>query len=182
MWKQMLPGLRMTVLVTVLTGLVYPGAVTALCQLLFRDQANGSLISSNGRVVGSVLIGQTFTRPEYVHPRPSGSLNLGPTSRKLVDRVQASVDQLRADNPTHHGNWPADLATASASGLDPHLSPAAVAVQIDRVAQARGVAPERLRQLAGRFTEERDLGFLGEPRVNVLRLNLALDGQFPARR
>lgn len=182
MWKQMLPGLRMTVLLTVLTGLVYPGAVTALCQLLFRSQAHGSLIYVNGRVAGSALIGQSFTRPEYVHPRPSGSLNLGPTSRRLMDRVEASVKQLRAENPTHQGDWPADLATASASGVDPHLSPAAVEVQIERVAKARGVAPERLRRLVGQFTEERDLGLLGEPRVNLLRLNLGLDEQFSLQR
>lgn len=182
MWKQMLPGLRMTVLVTVLTGLVYPGAVTALCQLLFRNQANGSLIYANGRVAGSALIGQSFARPEYVHPRPNGSFNLGPTSRKLKDRVEASVKKLRAENPTHQGDWPADLATASASGLDPHLSPAAVDLQVDRVARVRGVAPERVRRLVGQLTEERDLGLLGEPRVNVLRLNLGLDEQFPVQR
>lgn len=182
MWKQMLPGLRMTALMTVLTGLVYPGVVTALCQLLFPEQANGSLISRNGRVAGSALIGQSFTKPEYIHPRSPGTPNLGPTSRKLMDRVKTTVDQLRAENPTHTGPWPADLATASASGLDPHLSLAAAEVQIERVAQARDASSAQVRQLVARFTEPRDLGFLGEPRVNVLRVNLALDEQFPARR
>jgi potassium-transporting ATPase KdpC subunit len=194
MWKQMLPGLRMTLLMTVLTGLVYPSAVTVLCQILFRSKANGSLITRNGRAVGSALIGQSFTRPEYFQPRPSaagsegydssasGGSNLGPTSRKLMDRVKRTVEKLGTDNPAHTGPWPADLATASASGLDPHLSPASVEVQVDRVAKARGISPERVRQVAGQFREGRDLGFLGEPRINVLRLNLALDEKFPLRR
>lgn len=194
MWKQMLPGLRMTLLMTVLTGLVYPGVVTVLCQVLFRSKANGSLIIQNGRVVGSTLIGQSFTKPEYFQPRPSaagsegydssasGGSNLGPTSRKLVDRVKGTVEKLRTDNPAHTGPWPADLVTASASGLDPHLSLASVEVQVDRVAKARGISPEQVRQVAGQFREGRDLGFLGEPRINVLRLNLALDEKFPLRR
>jgi K+-transporting ATPase ATPase C chain len=194
MWKQMLPGLRMTLLMTVLTGLVYPAALTGLCQFLFRSKANGSLITRNGDVVGSALIGQSFTRPEYFQPRPSaagsegydssasGGSNLGPTSRKLMDRVKGTVEKLRADNPGHTGPWPADLVTASASGLDPHLSPASIEVQVDRVAKARGISPEQVRQVARQFTEGRDLGFLGEPRVNVLRLNLELDEKFPLRR
>ncbi len=194
MWKQMLPGLRMTLLMTVLTGLVYPAALTGLCQFLFRSKANGSLITRNGDVVGSALIGQSFTRPEYFQPRPSaagsegydssasGSSNLGPTSWKLMDRVKGTVEKLRTDNPAHTGPWPADLVTASASGLDPHLSPASIEVQVDRVAKARGISPEQVRQVARQFTEGRDLGFLGEPRVNVLRLNLELDEKFPLRR
>jgi K+-transporting ATPase ATPase C chain len=191
MWKQMLPGLRMTLVLTVLTGLAYPGVVTGLCQILFRDQANGSLLSRDGHVIGSALIGQNFTRPEYFQPRPSaagndgydasssGGSNFGPTSQKLADRVKASVEKFRHDNPDFTGPIPADLVTASASGLDPHLSPASVDAQADRVAKARGASPEQVRQLAARFTEGRDLGFLGEPRVNVLLLNLALDERYP---
>ena len=194
MWRQMLPGLRMILLMTVLTGLVYPFAVTGLCQLFFRSRANGSLITRDGHVVGSALIGQNFTRPEYFRPRPSaagpegydssasGGSNLGPTSQKLMDRVRGTIEKLRSDNPAHTGPWPADLVTASASGLDPHLSPASVEVQVGRVAGARGISPEQVRQVAVRFVEGRDLGFLGEPRVNVLRLNLALDERFPLHR
>jgi len=187
MWKQLLPGLRMTLALTVLTGVLYPGLVTVLCQTLFPAQANGSLVTRQGKVVGSALIGQSFSQPEYFHSRPSaagsdgyeaassGGSNLGPTSQKLVDRVKASVNELQSQNPTHRGEWPADLATASASGLDPHLSPAAARVQVERVARARSVPAERVEAIVARFTEGRDLGFLGEPRVNVLLLNLALD-------
>lgn len=192
MWKQMLPGLRMTLMLTLLTGLVYPGAVTALCQVLFPSRANGSLIVRNGQVAGSALIGQNFTRPEYFQPRPSaagadgydaaasGGSNLGPTSQKLMDRVKGAVAKLRSDNPSHQGPLPSDMATASASGLDPHLSPASAAVQIERVAQARGVTSEQIRQLVDLHTDGRDLGFLGEARVHVLLVNLALDERFPA--
>lgn len=194
MWKQMLPGLRMTLLLTLLTGLIYPGVVTGLCQVLFRSQANGSLLSLNGHVVGSALIGQNFTKPQYFQPRPSaagadgydasasGGSNYGPTSQKLMDRVKGSVAKLRSDNPAHQGPLPADLATASASGLDPHLSPGSTILQIERVAQARGVPADQIRPLVDQFIERRDLGFLGEPRVNVLALNLALDEKFPNRR
>ncbi|MCX6638135.1 MAG: K(+)-transporting ATPase subunit C [Acidobacteria bacterium] len=189
MWKQLLPGLRMTLLLTVLTGLLYPGLVTGLCQVFFPWQANGSLLSKDGRVVGSSLIGQRFTGPEYFQPRPSeagydaqasGGSNLGPTSGKLAGRVRASVERFRKENPDFTGPAPADLVTASGSGLDPHLSPASVEAQVARVAKARGVNPDPIRQLVAQFTEGRDLGFLGEPRVNVLELNLALDGRFPA--
>lgn len=193
MWNQLLPGLRMTLALTVLTGVVYPGVVTALCQTLFSAQANGSLIVRNGKVVGSALIGQSFARPEYFHPRPStagadgydasasGGSNLGPTSQALMDRVKASVAELQAQNPSHQGEWPADLATASASGLDPHISPAAARVQMGRIARARSVPVERVETLLACCTEGRDLGFLGEPRVNVLQLNLALDRELPSR-
>ena len=194
MWKQMMPGLRMTVLLTLLTGLIYPGVVTGVCQILFPSQANGSLIVRNGIVVGSTLIGQNFTRPEYFQPRPSaagsdgydptasGGSNLGPTSEKLVARTKASVSKLRADNPSHGTNaLPADLATASASGLDPHISPASAALQVNRVAAARRASPNEVEKLVGELTEGRDLGFLGEPRVNVLLLNLALDVKFPGK-
>ncbi len=194
MWNQMLPGLRMTLLMTVLTGLIYPGIVTGLCQLLFRSQANGSLVTRNGQVVGSSLIGQTFSKPEYFQPRPSAAgadgydasassgSNLGPTSQKLIDRVKGSAKQLRVDNPSISGALPADLATASGSGLDPHLSPASAAAQVQRVAAARQASPDDVRQAVAQFTEQRDLGFLGEPRVNVLMLNLALDEKFPVRK
>ena len=191
MWRQLIPGLRMTVLLTVLTGLVYPGVVTGLSQILFSSQANGSLIIKDGKVLGSSLIGQNFSRPEYFQPRPSAAgsdgydasassgSNLGPTSQKLADRVKASVEKFRAENPDFTGSLPADLVTASGSGLDPHLSPASVEAQIARVARARGVNPDQLRPLVSGFIEGRDLGFLGEQRVNVLELNVALDEQFP---
>jgi K+-transporting ATPase ATPase C chain len=191
MWTQLLPALRMTLLLTVLTGLIYPGVVTGLCQVLFPAQANGSLISRNGKVVGSALIGQNFTKPEYLQPRPSaagndgydaansGGSNLGPTSQKLIDRIKATNTKLRADNPDFKGDLPADIATASASGLDPHVSPAAANLQINRIAAARGATPEQIGQIINQHREDRDLGFLGDPRVNVLAVNIALDAQFP---
>lgn len=194
MWKQMMPGLRMTLLLTVLTGLLYPGVVTALCQVLFPSQANGSLIVREGKTVGSSLIGQGFTRPEYFHPRPSATgndgydaslstgSNLGPTSRKLFERVKGSVAQVRKEDGVSTAAVPADLVTTSASGLDPHISPAAAALQIQRVAAARSKAAGDIERLVERCTEGRDLGFLGEPRVNVLQLNLALDREFPIPR
>jgi K+-transporting ATPase ATPase C chain len=187
----------MTLLLTILTGLIYPGVVTGLCQLLFKDKADGSLLSKDGHVIGSSLIGQSFTRPEYFQPRPSAAgndgtpgnygydatasqgSNLGPTSQKLSDRVKASVDTFRKANPDFQGPIPADLLTASGSGLDPHLSPDSADAQAARVAKARGVAPDQIHQLVGQFTENRDLGFLGEPRVNVLLLNVALDQRYP---
>jgi K+-transporting ATPase ATPase C chain len=194
MWKQIMPGLRMTLWLTVLTGLIYPGLVTGLSQLIFPKQANGSLVEKDGHVVGSSLIGQNFTRPEYFQGRPSaagndgydatasGGSNLGPTSQKLVDRTKASVEKFRKENPDFAGPLPADLLTASASGLDPHVSPASAAAQVARVAKARGVAADQVEQLVAQFSEGRDLGFLGEPRVNVLSLNMALDEKYPARK
>jgi K+-transporting ATPase ATPase C chain len=193
MWKQLLPGLRMTLVLTALTGLAYPGLVTGLCQLLFPQQANGSLIERNGKIIGSSLIGQNFSKPEYFQPRPSAAgtdgydaanssgSNLGPTSQKLNDRVKAAVQKFRQDNPEYQGPIPADLLTTSASGLDPHLSPAAIEAQIPRVAKARGLTQDQLRQLVQQHTESPDLGFLGDRRVNVLLLNLALDAQSPRR-
>jgi potassium-transporting ATPase KdpC subunit len=186
MWRQLLPGLRMTLLMTVLTGLIYPGIVTGLCQILFPKQANGSLEYKDGRVIGSTLIGQNFSKPEYFQPRPSAAgngydatassgSNLGPTNQKLLDRVKASVERFRKDNPNFNGTIPADLLTASGSGLDPHLSPESADAQVERIAKARGASVQDIRTLVAQFTEGRDLGFLGEPRVNVLRINEALD-------
>jgi K+-transporting ATPase ATPase C chain len=191
MGKQLLPGFRITIVLTVLTGLCYPGVVTGLCQMLFPRQAAGSLITRGGRVVGSELIGQGFARPEYIQPRPSaagangydasasGGSNLGPTSQKLADRVRASAAQFRRDNPAYQGPIPADLLTTSASGLDPHISPASALAQAARVAQARRVDETRVRQLIESQVEARDWGVLGEPRVNVLKVNLALDQLYP---
>jgi potassium-transporting ATPase KdpC subunit len=190
MWRQLLPGLRMTLVMTVLTGLIYPGIVTGLCQMLFPKQANGSLEYKDGKVIGSTLIGQNFTRPEYFQPRPSAAgngydatastgSNLGPTNQKLIDRVKTAADKFRRDNPTFTETIPADLLTTSGSGLDPHLSPESADAQVERVAKARGTTPQDLRALLAQFTEGRDLGFLGEPRVNVLRVNEALDARYP---
>jgi len=194
MFRQLLPGLRLTLVLTVLTGLVYPGVVTGICQVLFPRQANGSLISSNGRVIGSSLIAQSFARPEYFQPRPSAAgaqgydasissgSNLGPTSQKLFDRVKSSVEEFRRENPDFQGPIPADILTASGSGLDPHISPAAALAQVGRVAKARRADPVEVQKLVAELSERRDLGFLGEPRVNVLTLNLALDERFPSSR
>ena len=194
MWKQIIPGIRITLLLTVLTGLVYPGIITGLSQLLFPKQANGSLLYKDGKVMGSSLIGQNFTRPEYFQPRPSaagsdgydptasGGSNLGPTSQKLSDRVKASAEKFRKENPDYAGSIPADLLTASGSGLDPHLSPAAAGAQISRIAKARGVQHQSLGSLIAEYTEGRALGFIGEPRVNLLALNMAMDERFPVRK
>lgn len=184
--------LQATVVTLVLTGLVYPLAMTGMAQLLFSHAANGTLIRDNtGQVRGSALIGQAFTRPEYFQGRvsaagsgydatASGGSNLGTTSAKLRDRVKADVARLLRENPDAAGPIPAELVTASSSGLDPHLSPAAIAWQIPRVARTRHVAPDRLRRLVEHRTEGRTFGLLGEPTVNVLLLNQALDAQFGA--
>ncbi len=160
---------------------------------MFPHQANGSLITRNGQVIGSELIGQNFTKPEYFQPRPSaagndgydptasGGSNYGPTNQKLIDRVKASVDKFHKENPDYHGPIPADLLTASGSGLDPEISPASAQAQTPRVAKARGVSADQLSQLVAQYTKSPDLGLLGEPRVNVLKLNLALDQQFPKK-
>ena len=189
MLQQLVPALRMTILLTLVTGLVYPGVVTTLCEVLFHEQASGSLVNKNGQIVGSNIIGQNFAKPEYFHPRPSaagndgydptasGGSNLGPTSQKLYDRVKVSVEQFRKENPTFTGPVPADAVTASASGLDPHISIDNAFAQTDRVASARGVDRGVVAQLIASSAENRGLGFLGEARVNVLKLNMALDRQ-----
>jgi len=193
MWSQIMPGLRIKLFMTVLVGVVYPLLLTGVCQAVFPYQANGSLITSGGRVIGSELIGQNFTEPQYFQPRPSAAgndgydpaassgSNLGPTNQKLFDRVKASVDKFRKENPDYQGPIPADLLTSSGSGLDPHLSPASAEAQAPRVAKARGASVEQVKALIARHTEAPDLGFVGEPRVNVLKLNLALDRELPAK-
>jgi len=193
MWQQILPGLRIKLFMTILLGVLYPLAITGISQVLFPHQANGSLVTVNGKVVGSELIGQNFAKPEYFQPRPSaagndgydptasGGSNYGPTSQKLVDRVKSSIDKFRKDNPDYTGPLPADLVTASASGLDPHISPDSAGAQAARVAKARGVSTDQVSQLVAQVTEGPDLGLIGEPRVNVLKLNLALDQKFPKR-
>ena len=193
MFKQIIPALRITLALTVLTGLLYPGAVTGLSQLLFHRQANGSLIVKDGHVVGSSLIGQNFVKPEYFHPRPSAAgnegydasassgSNLGPTSQKLIDRVKADVATFRKENPDYRGPIPADMLTASGSGLDPDISPASAKAQATRVAKARGVGLEQVNALVDQNTARPTFGLLGDSRVNVLKLNLALDERFPQK-
>jgi K+-transporting ATPase ATPase C chain len=245
MWKELKPAFMMMLVMTVLTGLVYPAVITGIAQVVFRDQANGSLILSNGQVVGSRLIGQNFTKPEYFHPRPSAAgngydptasagSNLGPTSAKLIngttkmddkkvevvdfdgikDRIvhycvdndipydssrpldgfkdaQGNLDDvklIKAFNDdkaplviTPKAPIPADAVTGSASGLDPHISPGNAQAQAARVARARGVSVAQVQDVIAQHTEGRSLGFLGEPAVNVLQLNLALDQQFPRK-
>jgi len=191
MLDALLIAIRATVVTLVLTGLVYPLAMTGVAQVLFPHQSNGSLVTDeHGQVIGSELIGQNFSAPGYFWPRPSAAgsdgydatassgSNLGPTSQKLRDRITADIARLREANPDAAGPLPAELVTTSASGLDPHLSPAGALWQVPRVARARGVAPERVRAVVEANTEGRTFGVLGEPRVNVLRLNLALDRQF----
>jgi K+-transporting ATPase ATPase C chain len=245
MWKEILPGLRIKLFMTVLLGVVYPLAMTGISQVIFPKQANGSLITVGGKVIGSEIIGQNFTKPEYFHSRPSAAgsgydasasagANLGPTSAKLIrgttkmdDKTNEVVDYdgislrivhycveneipyessmplerfkgadgslddvklIKAFNDdkaplifTPKVPIPADAVTASASGLDPHISPANAQAQVFRVAKARGISADQANQIIARFTEGPDLGLLGEPRVNVLKLNLAMDQQFPRK-
>lgn len=185
--NQLRPAIVVTVVLMVITGLVYPGLVTAVAQLVFPRQANGSLVERNGQAIGSALIGQRFARAEYFHARPSAAgagyddtlstgTNKGPTDARLADTLIAgAVDsEVKLDGAVK-GHIPADLVTSSGSGLDPHISPAAAELQVARVARARGLDPAVVRALVARHTEGRQLGFFGEPRVNVLVLNLALD-------
>jgi K+-transporting ATPase ATPase C chain len=190
MRNQLRPAIVMTLALCALTGLVYPGTVTGIAQVLFPRQANGSLVEVNGRVVGSVLIGQRFTQPYYFHSRPSaagagydatasGGTNKGPTDRKLADTLIAqAIDSAVKNDGAVKGQIPGDMVTASGSGLDPHITPANAQLQAARVAATRGVSPTAVQALVDRQTEGRQFGFFGEPRVNVLLLNIALDSAF----
>jgi K+-transporting ATPase ATPase C chain len=182
--KNLMIALWFTLVTTVMFGILYPLAITGLAHVLFPDRANGQLIERNGKVVGSRIIGQAFTGPGYFHPRPSsagtgydptasGGSNLAPTNKALIERVKSDVEKLRAENAA--APIPVDLVTTSGSGLDPDISPAAAEFQIPRVARTRGMKEEDVRAIVQRHTKGRDLGFLGEPRVNVLELNLELD-------
>ena len=193
MWEQILPGLRIKLFLTILLGVIYPLAMTGIAQVLFPKQSNGSLIQVGDKIIGSEIIGQGFAKPEYFQPRPSAAgtngydgtasagSQFGPTNQKLVDRVKGSVEQFRKDNPDYQGPIPADLLTTSASGLDPHLSPDSARAQAPRVAKARGISVDQANQVVAEFTEGPSLGLLGEPRVNVLKMNLALDRRFPRK-
>jgi potassium-transporting ATPase KdpC subunit len=197
MLREIRPAIILLVALTLITGLAYPLAMTGLAQVLFPKQANGSLIEKDGKIVGSAQIGQVFADDKYFHGRPSATnapdpkdatktvdapynaansmgSNLGPTNKALIDRVKGDVDKLKEENPS--APVPIDLVTTSGGGLDPHISPEAALFQVPRVAKARNMPEDRLRQLVGQHIEGRTLGLLGEPRVNVLALNLALDG------
>lgn len=184
MKKNLLTAFLMTIVMTILLGLIYPLFVTLLAQVFFKDKANGQLVVRNGETIGSRIIAQPFASTKYFHPRPSaagngydaansGGTNLGPTNQKLIDRVRTDVAALHQENPSKP--VPVDLVTTSASGLDPEISPAAAAFQIPRVAHERGLSEDAVAKLVERYTRQRTLGLLGEPRVNVLELNLALD-------
>jgi potassium-transporting ATPase KdpC subunit len=191
--KNLVTAILMTIVTTVLFGLIYPLAITGVAQLIFPDKANGQLIKrAGGVVIGSRIIGQPFAAPGYFHSRPSAAgpvgydagssaaSNLGPTNKALIDRVKADLEKLRAEKPGKP--VPIDLVTTSASGLDPHISPAAAEFQVPRVARERGLAEAQIRQVIMAHTEGRQFGFLGEPRVNVLELNMDLDSRAPMKK
>lgn len=191
MRKNLITAILYTAVTTVLLGLVYPVVITALAQVFFKDKANGQLITHNGVTIGSRIIAQPFTGPQYFHSRPSaagtngydatnsGATNYGPTNQKLVDRVKADTAALQAENPGKP--VPIDLVTTSGSGLDPDITPAGAEFQVPRIAKARGIGEGDLMKLVQEHTEVRQFGFFGEPRVNVLELNLALDEKFPLK-
>jgi potassium-transporting ATPase KdpC subunit len=189
--KNLIAAVLMTIVTTVLLGVIYPLVITVIAQVAFRDQANGQLITQNGTVIGSRLIGQAFSSPGYFRPRPSAAgtgydaansagSQLGPTNKKLIDNIKANVEAARKENP--NAPVPIDLVTTSASGFDPHISPAAAAFQLPRVARERGIPDAEVQRLIDANTAGRTFGFLGEPRVNVLELNLALDSQYPRKK
>ena len=189
--KNLVAAVLMTIVTTLILGVIYPLAITAIAQVAFPSQANGQLIERDGKVVGSRIIGQGFSSPGYFRSRPSAAgmgydatnsagSNLGPTNKKLIDAVTANVEAARKENP--NAPVPIDLVTTSASGFDPHISPSAADFQVPRVARERGMSEADLRQLVEAHTEGRQLGFFGEPRVNVLELNLVLDRDRPLKK
>jgi K+-transporting ATPase ATPase C chain len=188
MKKNLMTAVLMTMATSILLGIIYPLAITAISQVIFPDKSNGQIIRRDGKLVGSRIIGQAFTGPGYFHSRlsaagngydaaNSGGTNLGPTNQKLIDRIRQHSASLAEQNPS--SPIPIDLVTTSASGLDPHISPAAAEFQVTRVSRKRGMSQDQIRQLVTKHTEERQFGFLGEPRVNVLELNLDLDSTHP---
>jgi K+-transporting ATPase ATPase C chain len=190
MIKELGTALRVTIVSIVIFGLIYPLLMTLIAQLLFPRQANGSLVSVNGKLVGSAIIGQLWTKPQYFHGRPSaagkgydptstGGTNLGPTSKKLIDSTKATIAALEKENPNASGAPPIDLVTSSASGIDPDISPEAAYWEAPRVAKARNLSVSSVNGIVAQHVRGRTFGFLGEPRVNVLELNLALDGTKP---
>ena len=189
--RNFIVAILMTIVTTVILGVIYPLGITAIAQVVFPEKANGQLIARDGKVIGSRIIGQGFSSPGYFRSRPSAAgtgydaansagSNLGPTNKKLIDAVTANVEAAKKENP--NAPVPIDLVTTSASGLDPHISPANAAFQIQRVARERGISETDVSRVVADHTERRQLGFLGEPRVNVLELNLALDAQYPTKK
>jgi potassium-transporting ATPase KdpC subunit len=189
--RNLMAAVLMTIVTTLLLGIIYPLAITAIAQVAFPGKANGQLIERDGKVIGSRIIAQGFSSPGYFRPRPSAAgtgydaansagTQLGPTNKKLIDAVKANVEAARKENPT--APVPIDLVTTSASGFDPHISPAAADFQVPRIARERGISEADVRRLVEAHTAGRQLGFLGEPRVNVLELNIALDSRYPIKR